>query len=287
MTDGVFWWWLFLCAVSGANILAWSLSAAMLERRRATLGKGVYARHRLLLLLSAGYVFGCAFRSIFPVYDVPRVCLFDSWICTVIVGRSVATIAELCFVAQLALLLRELARAAGSAAGKTVATLIVPLIVVAETCSWYSVLTTSNIGHVFEESIWSLSAALMVATVITILPRSDKALRPLLTTACVLGAAYVVFMFSVDVPMYWSRWVADEAAGRSYLTIAQGLADVSGHWVVSRRWDVWRHEVPWMTLYFSAAVWFSIALVHAPLPRPFEHLRLKRKPVRLALPASR
>ena len=66
------------------------------------------------------------------------------------VGRSVATVAELCFVAQWALLLREVSQATGSAFGLSVAP-DVPLIVIAETCSWYSVLTTSNLGHVVEE----------------------------------------------------------------------------------------------------------------------------------------
>src|SRR5512138_720590 len=29
-----------------------------------------------------------------------------------------------------------------------------------------------------------------------------------------LGLIYVAFMFGVDVPMYWSCWLADEASGR-------------------------------------------------------------------------
>jgi hypothetical protein len=74
-------------------------------------------------------------------------------------------------------------------------------------------------------------------------------------------------MFLVDVPMYWSRWLADEASGRAYLSAMQGLLDVSQRWVVSHRWEIWKTEVVWMSLYFSVAVWFSIALVHAPLPR--------------------
>jgi len=45
------------------------------------------------------------------------------------------------------------------------------------------------------------------------------------------------------------------------------VLDVSGRWVVSHRWEDWKSEVAWMTLYFSVAVWLSIALVHAPLPR--------------------
>ena len=59
------------------------------------------------------------------VCDVPRMCLFDSWFSSVIVGRSVATIAELCFVAQWSLLLWEIAQFSGSRICKASAQLIV------------------------------------------------------------------------------------------------------------------------------------------------------------------
>jgi hypothetical protein len=62
--------------------------------------------------------------------------------------------------------------------------------------------------------------------------------------------------------------MADEAMGRQYMSLAQGAADISGRWVVSHRWEDWRSEVTWMSLYFSVAVWISIALVHVPAPRP-------------------
>jgi hypothetical protein len=88
----------------------------------------------------------------------------------------------------------------------------------------------------------------------------------LLALCCAAGVAYVVYMFGVDVPMYWARWVADQAHGRQYLSVAQGLVDASARWVVSHRWEDWRSEVVWMSLYFSVAVWLSIALVHAPQP---------------------
>ena len=265
MSNNVFLWWCFLCAVSGLNILAWSLSAAALMRSQPVLAAEVYASRRLQLYLSAGYVFGCAFRSALPVYDVQRLCLFDTWLSSVIVGRSVATFAELCFVAQWALLLRGISRATGSAVGRMTSAAIVPLIAIAETCSWYSVLTTSNLGHVAEESIWGLSAALLVASLVAIWPRCNATLRPLLAAWCAAGIAYVAFMFLVDVPMYWSRWIADEASGRQYLSIGQGVLDASSRWLVSHRWQDWHTEVAWMSLYFSVAVWFSIALIHAPV----------------------
>jgi hypothetical protein len=264
MSAEIISWWLFLCSVSGLNILAWLLSATVLRRRQGVLSAVVYSSRRMQLFLSSGYVFGCAFRSALPVYDVQRICLYDSWLSSVIVGRSVATFAELCFVIQWALLLREISRATNSTIGINASVAIVSLIVIAEMCSWYSVLTTSNFGHVAEESLWSLSVLILVTSLISIRARFPAALRPVLTLVCVAGIAYIVFMLLVDVPMYWSRWIGDEASGRHYLTITQGIHDASEHWVVSHRWEDWKNEIAWMSMYFSVAVWLSIALIHTP-----------------------
>jgi hypothetical protein len=70
-------------------------------------------------------------------------------------------------------------------------------------------------------------------------------------------------MFTVDVPMYWERWVDAAAQGHQYLSFSEGLSDISGRWVVSHNWADWQQEVVWMSLYFSVAVWISIGIVHA------------------------
>ena len=286
MTIDVLSWRYFLCTVAAFNIIAWTLSARTLHARGAALPTDVYRMRRLQLILSAMYVFGCAFRSAFPVYDVPRIGLVDHWLSSVALGRSVATVAELCFVAQWALLLNELSRAAHSMVGNVTSLALVPLIAIAETCSWYSVLTTSNLGHVAEESIWGLSVALLVASVLAIYPRCTATGRSLLAACCVAGVAYVAFMFAVDVPMYWSRWIADETAGRHYMSIAQGVTDVITRRVVSHHWQDWKSEIAWMSLYFSVAVWFSISLIYAPVPEAHlaAHQR-KRLPPGLAIRA--
>jgi hypothetical protein len=264
MSTEVFVWWFLLCVVSAVNVLALSFSARLLWRKQGVMPADIYASRRLQLMLSAGYVLGCAYRSAMPVFDVQRICLFDSWLSSVIVGRSVATVAELCFVTQWALLMREISQVTQSRPGRLAALAVLPLIAIAETCSWYSVLTTANIGHVIEESLWGISAALLVASLLTLWPRASARLRPLLLAMCLTGIAYVAFMFFVDVPMYWSRWVADEASGRHYLSLSQGIVDTSGRWVVSQQWQVWKSEVLWMSLYFSFAVWLSIAFIHTP-----------------------
>ena len=264
MSSEVFVWWFLLCVVSALNVLALSYSARVLWKKQGVIPADVYASRRLQLILSAGYVLGCAYRSALPVFDVQRLCLFDTWLSSVIVGRSVATVAELCFVTQWALLMHEISKVTQSRLGRLAALSVLPMIAVAETCSWYSVLTTSNIGHVIEESRWGVGAALLVASLLTLWPQASNKLRSLLLAMCLTGIAYVIFMFMVDVPMYWSRWLADESSGRHYLSLTQGVLDTSDRWEVSHQWHVWKGEVLWMSMYFSIAVWLSIAFIHAP-----------------------
>jgi hypothetical protein len=278
MTFNVFSWWLCLCAVGSFNVAAWTVSAIALRRRRPALTAETLRLRRLQLILSALYVAGCAFRSAVPVYDVPRICLFDQWFASVLVGRSVATIAELCFVAQWALMLHEISRSSDSVIGRFTSVALLPLIAVAETCSWYSVLTTSNIGHVAEESLWAFCVALLVASALTVAPRCSARWRAILLGWCVVGMVYVAFMVAVDVPMYWARWLTDQAAGRHYMSLAQGFMDIASRRVVSYRWADWRHEIAWMSLYFSVAVWISISLVHVPEMKPLQALRERRLP---------
>jgi hypothetical protein len=259
---GVLAWWAALCAVSVVNLGVWRVSAASLARRKASVDPAVYAFQRWQLLLSAVYVLGCAFRAIVPRADVQRIGLFDSWVSSVLVGRSVATVAELCFMAQWALLLHKISSDADCRFGVVVSRLIVPLIAIAEVCSWYAVLTTSYLGNAVEESIWAVTAALMTLSGFALWSRCRAGHRPFLATALVFGVAYVAFMGTVDVPMYVSRWLADTANGREYLSLVEGLGDVWSRRVVTFAWEEWRTEIPWMSLYFSVGVWFSIALVH-------------------------
>jgi hypothetical protein len=265
MFDSTQQWWALLRAISVFNLLAWSAAALWLWRRRDD--PGAWATRRWQLLLSAGYVLGCAYRSLLPVYDIQRLVLVDSWWSSVIVGRTVATIAELCFAAQWALLVREAAQAAGSRFAAGAARAVIPLIALAEICSWHAVLTTANLGHVIEESLWGGTALLLLASLVAAGPRVERSQRALLGFWGVAAFAYAGYMFAVDVPMYWSRWVADQAQARHYLSITQGAVDAATRWVVTHDWALWRSEWLWMTAYFSVAAWLSIGLTQLPLSR--------------------
>jgi hypothetical protein len=267
-SHAVAWWHRSLRAIAVLNVALWSLSAVAVTREHASIDVAPDAAGYLQLLLSGVYVAGCAFRSALPVIDIPRLVLVDSRLSSVLVGRSVATLAELCFAAQWALVLHRAALLAHSPFVQEVSFAVVPLIVLAEGCSWYAVLTTEQRAHAAENSLWGLSAALIVAGMWVIGPQRLAALYPPMIAG---GAVYVAFIFIYDVPMYWSRWRVDQTNGRRYSSIADGLVEVRRLRTVSYRWEDWRSEVPWMSLYFTFGVWSSIWLVYASLAFGHSH----------------
>jgi len=263
ISGAVAWWHVQLGAVALLNLVFWALSAAAVTRGQSAIHGGIDPTCVLQLVLSAIYMLGCAFRSVLPVYDIPRIVIVDSRLSSVMVGRSVATVAELCFAAQWALILHRIALLSHNPFGTAVSLAIVPLVLIAEACSWHAVLTTEQRGHAVENSLWGLAAALVVVSLLLIGPHGHAEFYPSMIAWSVGGAAYAAFIFVFDVPMYWSRWRLDRSAGRRYLSITQGICDVSTRRVVSHRWEDWKSEMLWMSLYFSLGVWSSISLVYA------------------------
>ncbi len=254
------WWWALLTLVSAANIAVWFLLYRQFQEQPIG-GLGSTSGIGLMLVLCAAYVFGCAFRSFLPRADVQRICLFDTWLSSVVVGRSVATVAEICFAAQWAIILHQLGTMTGADTTLNAAWVIVPLILIAECFSWYAVLTTHYLGNAIENSIWAVAFSLVGIGLCRLLPEFHGPVRVVLAIAISGIAGYLAFLITVDVPMYLSRWRAETADGSKLrLRPLEGLRDVSTRWVVTHDLAEWKDEIAWMSLYFSTAVWASLAL---------------------------
>jgi len=252
-------WWSFLILVSAGNV---TLLLGLYSRFRKTsvVRRGGAFVLEPLLLLSAAYVFGCAFRSVLPRADVQRICLFDTWLSSVFVGRSVATIAEVCFVIQWAIVLRALANVANADTARNISKTFVPLIVLAEGCSWYAVITTNYLGNVLENSLWTATFLLIAIALLDLVNRFRGVVQLAIAAAAAGIAGYVVFMCTADVPMYFVRWQSEIASGKNFFGLFSGLHDVATRWVVTRDIARWDGEIAWMSLYFSMAVWASLLL---------------------------
>ena len=253
------WWWALLAMASSGNIALWILLYRE-SYAQPTGGLSGPADGEVMLFLCAAYVFGCAFRSFLPRADVQRICLFDTWLSSALIGRSVATVAEVCFAAQWAIVLRQLGGFAGAETTLVIAWAVVPLIILAQCCSWCGVLTTNHLAHAVENSIWAVAFLLVGLGLCRLLPEFEGLARLVLVVAIVGIAAYLAFLITVDVPMYLSRWQDGIAGGSKGLRPLEGLRDAGTRWVVTHDFAHWKDEIAWMSLYFTAAVWASLAL---------------------------
>jgi hypothetical protein len=253
------WWWAGLTLLSSGNIALWFVLYREIYTHPAS-SPGPASGAGLMLFLCAAYVFGCAFRSVLPRADVQRICLFDTWLSSIVMGRSVATVAEVCFAAQWAILLHQMGGTAGVETPVNIAWAVVPLIVAAQCCSWYGVLTTNSLAHAVENSIWAVAFVAVAIGLCRLLPEYEGLVRWGLIGAIIGIAGYLVFLITVDVPMYLSRWHDGRMDGSRVLGPVEGLRDAATRWVVTHDFAQWKDEIAWMSLYFTAAVWASLAL---------------------------
>src|SRR6202045_3771533 len=223
------WWWGLLTLVSGANIAVWFLLYRQLTEQPAG-SLGSTSGIKLMLFLCAIYVLGCAFRSFLPRADVQRICLFDTWLSSVVVGRSVATVAEICFAVQWAMILHPLGAMTGADTTLNAAWVIVPLILIAECFSWYAVLTTNYLGNAVENSIWAIAFFVVGIGICRLLPEFYGPVRAVLTFAIIGIAGYLAFLMTIDIPMYLRRWRAEVVNGRRLLRAFEGFHDVTTRW---------------------------------------------------------
>jgi hypothetical protein len=217
-------------------------------------------------ILALIYVVACGIRSIWPRKDGDRICFNDSWISihirninlgihTVFVGRTLATCAELAYCAQLCLAIISMTH------DTYLANIVFVSNIIAQSCCWYSVITRDQRGHTIEETIWMLTGLSLTYTCYNIdknkLSTNAKKFSKL---AVIFGSFYVIFMCTIDIPMYYNRYINDYENNTIYQTFSKGLIDTTKCLVVSQSDSIWVKEMPWMSLYFSFAVWSSIWL---------------------------
>jgi hypothetical protein len=164
----------------------------------------------------------CGLRSLFPRVDLERVCLWDTRLSAILLGRTAATIAELRFALQCGLFLRRLSDIAGMPVLAAAAQAFVPLAIVAELLCWYAVLSLNHIGHAIEESLSALLMLMLSAAFGTAALAAQGPLRVMLFAGFLVYGIGAGLTLAFDVRMYVRRWRL-KAAGS--LALATGLRD--------------------------------------------------------------
>ena len=240
------------------NILLWAITCLPLAGDNT-----VRTWH---VALSGVYVGVCAFRSWLPRVDLERYCLVDSPLSSMFVGRSAATVAEVCFALQVALGLHQIGLVAGVPWVAMASYAVVPPLVLAQVFCWYSVLTLNHVGHAIEESLWAVTMAMVGVCSAAAAANLDGTLFWFVAGGAAVAVGFVAFMGLVDIPMYVRRWRHARRERLTYLSLRAGLKDARSRRITTRDWLVWRPEAAWLTGYFSIAVWLSLSFVHFARP---------------------
>lgn len=142
-------WWRILRAIAVCNLVLWCVWASIY----ADLTSDYTSWH---LVLSAIFTTVCAFRSFWPRIDLERYCIVDSYVSSMVIGRAAATIAEVSFATQVALLIDEFGASLGVGMHLlSVAT--VALFATAQIFCWFGMITRNHLWHAIEESLWALT----------------------------------------------------------------------------------------------------------------------------------
>ena len=226
-----------------------------------------------LTSLTSIFVIVCAIRSIWPRCDSNKLCFYNNIISSPLLGRGLATIAEISFSTLLVLITSIIIKDVGNSSRLNLNWLnmynwlLVPLIIIAQVCSWSGIITTDSLWNALEESIWAffgISKAIIYSIIyFTILFRTIKSskilhLQSIIPFIIAISLMYFYFMVTVDIPMYISR---SKFHNGKYLNLKDGISDLSVCRKVSKSMKDWKEDIPWLSLYFSIAVWISLGVL--------------------------
>ena len=111
-----------------------------------------------------------------------------------------------------------------------------------------------------ENSIWTLTFALVAIALIRLVPRFHGALQLVIAGAAIGGIGYVDLHGHGRCADVFVALAGRLRRAANIPRLFAGLHDLATHWVVTHDIADWRQEIAWMSLYFSMAVWTSLAL---------------------------
>ncbi len=259
-------WNKFLTSVSIFNIV--------LVLNYYYLNKNIMDNQKLLILILVFiFVIVCAIRSIWPRTDSYKLCYYNNLISIPTVGRILATFAEMSFVILIVIITNVILD--DSSDGSKLFTVLkkynyclIPMIFCAQIFCWIGVTTIRPIFNAIEESLWAIlgSSKLIIFSIIyyiltnrnSLSPKLNhiKFICPIIIISCLL---YVLFMVKHDIPMYIKRHKEDKTKPLNFI---DGLKNLSRCNKVSKSYNDWKEEIPWLTGYFTFAVWITIIILY-------------------------
>jgi len=289
-------WWSSLLAVSVVNF-GW-YAVAVRNQQKGDISTADKSYYTVMRRAALPFILVCAYRGWFPTIYLSRSVLIDSGFSSILLARGLASVAEVCWVFQIASALsrvnsdlalqlqltappslesssrRCMCCCRGDRVVQMVSVLLVLLICAAECFSCTATVTTDSLYFMLEEGSWVVGFTMVLPCSIYLVLQLRKlktrgvAVPRRVQIFCILlmvcMIVYVPWGWTMDVPANYRRWQNDTVHHKQYNTFKKGLEQAANFRVPTRSWDVWKGYLLWMTGYFTAGVWSSILLVSAP-----------------------
>mmetsp|Transcript_11851 Transcript_11851/g.20970 ORF Transcript_11851/g.20970 Transcript_11851/m.20970 type:complete len:326 (-) Transcript_11851:364-1341(-) len=278
-------WYVQLGAIAAVDIIAYLVTV---KQVKLSTDPAVRAYQELLQRLCAVYVFVCVYRCIGPAQYPHRFVWWDTSLSSILVIRLMATVAETCFVAEIAKILAfcedEIYRldpennSWSHKFTQGVAIAMVIIIMTAQACSNYATVTTNYLWYAIEEGCWGLAFSLGFPAFVLLTwkswkvstlrccPRGLTSFTTPIFGFCmsVTSFFYALYMWITDVPTYVDLYHQQLEDSVVFLEFGEGFWDALTRRVHTRQYEDWEYATSWQTAYFSFAVWGSIVLMLAP-----------------------
>ena len=199
--------------------------------------------------LMAVYVIVNCLRAIYPKRDVESTCLHKSHLSSIMFGRTIATIAEICFILLLINYYKSISD--NNISSKT--NLVLIIIIISEVFSWLGCLTKNQIYNSLEESGWLVSFLIFSKITWDILRVRNDDFNLKFQLFCY--TCFIIFLFFIDIPMYYNRYKNHK---KGYLSINQGLKSIMSCKIVTNNYDTWKDEILWQSGYFVFGSLYSV-----------------------------
>ena len=218
-------------------------------------------KHYLLIVLSFLYTLSSGIRGIWPRIDSKKICYEKNPLSTPLVGRTLATVGEISYVALIAIFLNMLMDKykINKDIYRNILNLCIFFIVMAQMFCWVGVSTGNSIFNVTENSIWTVTAGLILYIIFNIVNNiKNNKMKFYLISAGLGIVGYIIFMIRIDIPMYIKRCSENKDIKVFNMKSIEDMNNCK----VDKSYNTWIGEVPWLTGYFTLGVWSSYIMMN-------------------------
>eukprot|EP00747_Dinoflagellata_sp_TGD_P026777 gnl/TRDRNA2_/TRDRNA2_132172_c0_seq2.p1 gnl/TRDRNA2_/TRDRNA2_132172_c0~~gnl/TRDRNA2_/TRDRNA2_132172_c0_seq2.p1 ORF type:complete len:304 (+),score=31.25 gnl/TRDRNA2_/TRDRNA2_132172_c0_seq2:338-1249(+) len=268
-------WWGSMVAVAVFNVIVYM---CVKSHMKGESDPSVQRYKRVMGKLALPFVFECAWRSAFPCLYNQRQVLVDVPLSSILVDRSLAAVGEVCWTMQMSLAIEQISADLRRSSGQrccccrcseVAGVAMVLLAIAGEICSYLGTFTTNALFEVFEASCWTTLFAIGAIVSLVLFCRcinvaGAKTAKRFTCLMALNGVIYCPYMVLSNIPMYYHRWKADQAAHKQYLPIFPGIHDALTRRVPTDKWEAWQDDWFWMSVYFSLCVWSAILMMYGP-----------------------